>query len=230
MARCRDGAMSCCWLWFFCAYPSFLVTGNWAAGHGGIPLRIAADREKGRASWRQVGLPAQSLPHRRFRRALRAFICTFCMRVRIYVYVCMCADIYMYIYMCMCVCICICMRLYTCVCVCVCIFVHRLWVSVSVLQRVDGVMHAHVCSCTFVCVCIWVWVCIYLHFFAVSVACTLEQVFWTLVHGQVRTLHRCVFTPTYTSANTLAAGCANMCIVLHLCICMHIYMDAYVCL
>jgi len=61
-------------------------------------LRIAADREKGRASWRQVGLPAQSLPRRRFRRALRAFLCTFCMRVCIYVYVCMCADmIYVYI-------------------------------------------------------------------------------------------------------------------------------------
>ena len=62
-----------------------------------------ADREKGRASWRQVGLPAQSLPHRRFRRALRAFICTFCMRVCIYVYVCMCADmiyVYVYIYAC----------------------------------------------------------------------------------------------------------------------------------
>ena len=24
-ARCRDGVMSCCWLWLFCAYPSFLV-------------------------------------------------------------------------------------------------------------------------------------------------------------------------------------------------------------
>jgi len=28
-ARCRDGAMSCCWLWLFCAYPSFLV-GAWS--------------------------------------------------------------------------------------------------------------------------------------------------------------------------------------------------------
>jgi len=65
-------------------------------------------------------------------------------------------------------------------------------------------------------------------FFAVSVACTLEQVFWTLVHGQVCALHRCVFTLTYTSANTLAAGCAHMCIFIHLCICMHIYMDGYV--
>ena len=64
----------------------------------GIPLWIAADREKGRASCRQVGLPAQSLPRRRFRRALRAFICTFCMCVCIYVFVCMCADMYIYIY------------------------------------------------------------------------------------------------------------------------------------
>jgi len=58
----------------------------------GIPLQITADREKGRASWRQIGLPAQSLPRCRFRRALCAFICTFCMRVCIDVYVCMCAD------------------------------------------------------------------------------------------------------------------------------------------
>jgi len=121
----------------------------------GIPLRIAADREKGRASWRQAGLPAQSLRHHRFRRALRAFICTFCMRVCIYVYVCMCADM-IYVYICMCVCICTSMLLYTCVCVCVCIFVHRLWVLVSVLQRLDGVMHAHVfssaCACVYICV------------------------------------------------------------------------------
>ena len=105
---------------------------------------------------------------------------------------------------------------------------NRLWVSVSVLQRVDGVMHAHVCSRTHVCVCIWVWVYIYVHFFAVSVACTLEQVFWALVHGQVCMLHRCVFTPTYTSANTLAAGCAHMCIRIYVCVCVHMHMDAYV--
>ena len=63
-----------------------------------------ADREKGGASWCQVGLPAQSLPRRRFRRALRAFIRTFCMWVYICVYVCMCADM-IYVYICMCVCI-----------------------------------------------------------------------------------------------------------------------------
>jgi len=121
----------------------------------GILLQIAADREKGRASWRQVGLPAQSLPRCRFRGALRVFICTFCVRVCIYMYVCMCADM-IYVYICMCVCICTSMRLYTCVCVCLCIFVHRLWVLVSVLQRADGVMHAHVFSCAYACVNIYV--------------------------------------------------------------------------
>ena len=89
-------------------------------------------------------------------------------------------------------------------------------------------MHAHVFSCAYVCVCICVQVYIYVHFFAVSVACTLEQVFWALVHGQVCTLHRCVFTSTYTSANTLAAGFAHMCTYIYVCICMHMHMDVYV--
>jgi len=79
-------------------------------------------------------------------------------------------------------------------------------------------MYAYAYGCGYIYMCI---------FFAVSVAFTLEQVFWTLVHGQVCTLHKCVFTPTYTSANTLAAGCAHMCIFIHLCICMHMCMDAY---
>jgi len=89
-----------------------------------------------------------------FQECLRAFICTFCMCVCICVYVCTCADMYICIYMH--VCICTSMRLYTCVCVCVCVFVHGLWVLVSVLQRVDGVMHVHVFSCNYVCVCVCV--------------------------------------------------------------------------
>ena len=84
----------------------------------GIPLRIAADREKGRASWRQVGLSAQSLPRCRFRRALRAFICTFCMRVCIYVYVCMCADMYMCKYMHVCMYLYIYAFIHMCMCMC----------------------------------------------------------------------------------------------------------------
>jgi len=146
-------------------------------------------------------------------------------------YMCMCVCVRTCIYVCICMCVCMCtsMRLYTCVCVCVCIFVDGLWVLVSVLQSVDGVMHAHVFSCAYVCVYICMWVYIYVHFFAVSVACTL-QVFWALVHGQVSMLHRCVSTPTYTSANTLPAGYAHMCICTYVCICMRMHMDAYVCL
>ena len=84
----------------------------------GISLRIAADREKGRASWRQAGLPAQSLRRHRFRRPLRAFICTFCMCVCIYVYVCMCADMYMCIYMHVCMYLYIYAFIHMCMCMC----------------------------------------------------------------------------------------------------------------
>jgi len=83
---------------------------------------------------------------------------------------------------------------------------------------------------------------IYVHFFAVCVACTLEHVFWalvhgqvftehvfwTLVHGQVFTLHRCVFYTNVHICDTLAAGCVHMCIFIYMCICRHMYMDAYV--
>jgi len=107
---------------------------------------------------RRAKLPASVTAPRAFAAApsfqacLRAFICTICMCVCIYVYMRTCK----YVCICMCVCICTSMRLYTCVCVCECIFVHRLWVSVSVVQRVDSVMHARVCSCAYVCVCICV--------------------------------------------------------------------------
>ena len=173
-------------------------------------------------------LLARSLPRCRSRRAcVRSYVHFVC--VCVYMRTCVCVRTCIYVYICMCVCICTSMRLYTCVCVCVCIVVHRLWVLVSVLQRVDGVMHAHVFSCAYICVYVCVWVYMYVHFFAVGETCTL-QVFWALVHGQVCMLHRCVFTPTYTSAITLAAGCAHMCICIYVCICMHMHMDAYVCL
>ena len=102
-------------------------------------------------------------------------------------YMCMCVCVRTCIYVCICMCVCICtsMRLYTCDCVCVCIFVHRLWVLVSVLQCVDGVMHAHVFSCAYVCVYICMLVYVYVHFFAVSVTCT-SQVFWALVRPHVQ--------------------------------------------
>ena len=92
-----------------------------------------------------------------FQACLRACICTFCMCVCTYVYVCMCADMYLCMYMHVCMDMYMpSMHFYTCVYVCVCILVYRLWVLVSVLQRVDGVMHAHVYSCAYVCLCICV--------------------------------------------------------------------------
>jgi len=33
--------------------------------------------------------------------------------------------------------------------------------------------------------------------------------------------------PTYTSANTLATGCAHVCICIYMCICMHMHMYTY---
>ena len=91
--------------------------------------------------------------------------------------------------------------------------------------------HCHACARVFVCICMRMHMCVGIHicaFFGMSVACTLEQVLWALVHGPVCTLHRCVLTPTYKSENTLAAGCAHMCICICVCICTRIHMDAYV--
>ena len=52
---------------------------------------------------------------------------------------------------------------------------------------------------------------------AVSVTCTLEQVFWALVHGRVCTLHRCIFTPTYTSV-TYSLQVVHVCVYVYMCI------------
>jgi len=72
--------------------------------------------------------------------------------------------------------------------------------------------------------------CKYTHviFFALSIACTLEQVFWAPVHVQLYALYRCSFDINAHICNTFAAGCAHMCICICMCVCMHMYMDAYV--
>jgi len=69
---------------------------------------------------------------------------------------------------------------------------------------------------------------IYIYALFCSECCMDFTSVWALVHGQVCMLQRCVFTPTYTSANALAAGCVHMCISTYVCICMHMHMDAYV--
>ena len=74
-------------------------------------------------------------------------------------------------------------------------------------------------------VCMYIYMCI---FFAVGVACTLEQVFWAPVHVQLYELYRCFFDNNAFICDTFTAGCAHMCICIYMCICMHMYMDACV--
>ena len=132
---------------------------------------------------------------------------------------------YIYIYACVCVFVHLCVyaRVYVYVYECLCIDCGSWYQYFSVRTVSCMRMCFRVYMYAYVYVCVY----IYVHFFAVSVACTL-QVFWALVHEQVCMLHRCVFTPTYTSANTLASGCAHMCICIYGCICTHMHMDAYV--
>ena len=62
-------------------------------------------------------------------------------------------------------------------------------------------------------VCTYIYMCI---FFAVSVACTLEQLFWALVHVQTYTLYRCLLDINVHVCETLAAGCAHMCMCIYI--------------
>jgi hypothetical protein len=122
------------------------------------------------------------------------------------------------------------MRLYTCVCVCVCIFVHRLWVLVSVLQRVDGVMHAHVFSCAYVCMrirmCVGTYICAffcsecYMHFTVVLGTSAWADVYVTQV---------CFYTNVHICEHTRCRLCTYV-YSIYVCIYMHMHMDAYVCL
>jgi len=88
-------------------------------------------------------------------------------------------------------------------------------------------MNARVCSCAYVCVCMCVCIYIYVHFFAMSVACTLEQMFWALVHGQVCMLHRCFFdTNVHICEHTRCRLCTY--VYMHICVHMHAYVYRYV--
>jgi len=61
-----------------------------------------------------------------------------------------------------------------------------------------------------------------------SVAYTLEQVFWALVHVQMYTLYRWLLDINVHICDTLAAECAHMCMCIYICMLMHMYMDTYV--
>ena len=146
--------------------------GQWTGVIGSAPVQIGWCGLDGALSWCGQG-EGQSFFVSSWAACAVAAVpsfqtCCACVHMYIWyacVYICVCVYVYgndiLYhyvysVYICMCVCICTSMRLYTCVCVCVCMFVHRLWVLVSVLQRVDGVMHAHVFSCAYACVYIYV--------------------------------------------------------------------------
>jgi len=182
----------------------------------GIPLWITADREKGRVSWCQVGLPAQSLSRHHFRHVLHAFICKLCMRVCMYVFVCMCADMISVYNACVYVFVHLCVYTHD-----VCIFVHRLWVLAC--------GRCHACTCVFVCICMRICMCVgvYICAFFCSECYMHFTGFWALVYGQLCMLHRCIFTPTYTSAKTLAVDCAHMCTCIY--VCVHAYAYGCVC-
>ena len=104
-ARCRDGAMSCCWLWLLCAYLSFLVDGKL----GCWPRRVSPSglqRTGRRAELLGVKL---GFPRSYCRAVVSDVLC-----VRSYVhFVCVC------VYVCMCVCVRTCIYVYMCRCVCI---------------------------------------------------------------------------------------------------------------
>jgi len=127
-----------------------------------------------------------------FQACLRVYICTCCMCVRI----CVCMYVYrracMYVYACTSVYVFVCMyiRVYMYVYAYLCIGCESLCQSLCVL---GDVTNARVCPCAYVCVRMCVCTYIYVHFFALVVVCTLDQVFWALVQGQVCMLHGCFF-------------------------------------
>jgi len=150
-----------------------------------------------------------SAPYHRSRRACDMYIH---MHVCVDVYAYICADVYS-----ACTCKYACARARARMhCACMCTRMRRWRVLVVAPRRVRWCLGR---ACAPMCMCMHVHA--YMHGCvcarpAVSVACTLEQVFWALVHGQVCTLHRCVFTPLYTS-------------VTHSLQVVHVYVYVYVC-
>ena len=81
-------------------------------------------------------------------------------------------------------------------------------------------MHAYTYLCRYIYMCI---------FFAVSATCTLQVlcVVCTSAWAGVYVTQVCSYTNVHM-CDTLAVGCAHMCICIYVCICMYMHMDAYV--
>jgi len=81
------------------------------------------------------------------------------------------------------------------------------------------------CMCILVHIYAYVYVCMYIYMcivFAMSVACTLEQVFWAPVHVQLYVFYRFSFDINVHICNIFAAGCA-ICVYAYICVYMHAY-------
>ena len=81
-----------------------------------------------------------------------------------------------------------------------------------------------------VCVCVHMYVYIYICAFFCSECCVHfgTSVLGTSALVGVYVPQVVFLTPTYTSANKLAAGCAHVCICIYVCVCVHMHMDACV--
>ena len=122
--------------------------------------------------------------------------------VYIYVYVCMYMRVYMYVYVYLSI-DCESQELFLCM--------------------LAGVMDAHVCPCAYACVsiCMYVYICA---FFFCDECCVH---FGTGVLGTSACVGMYV-TQVFCDINvhicdTLAAGCAHMCMCIYVCMCMHMY-------
>jgi len=113
---------------------------------------------------------------------------------------------------------------YTCARVCTCMHVR----TYAQMEGPGGGASACQVSWARVPMCMCMYVHAYMHGRicarpAVRVTCTLEQVFWTLVHGRVCTLHRCVFTQTCTSVThslQVVHMCVYVCMCVYGCVCV----------
>jgi len=141
-----------------------------------------------------------------------------------------------------CACVWTCMHTYAQTCICACTYVYA-----CARTRVHA--HAYACACMCTRMRGWrvlvaaprrvgrclgradAPMCMFMHVHAymhgrvcarptVSVVYPLEQVFWALVHKRACKLHRCVFTPSYTSVTHSLQ-------VVH--VCVYVYMCVYAC-
>jgi len=159
-----------------------------------------------------------------FRACLRA-----CMRTSTCACVWTCMHTYAQVCMCACTYICACARVrvhaHAYACACMCPRMHRWGVLVAAprcVRRCLGRAYAPMCMCMHVHAYMHGRVCSQP---AVSVTCTLKQVFWAPVHGRVCTFHRCV-SPNVHICDALTVGCARVCVCIYVCTWMRVCTDA----